>query len=255
MERLADRWALWFLLVTLAARRRRMVADRRCGAGAGGHGGGDAVPADPGGAGRADLRHFPRGASGIIIKGGGALERLARVRTVLFDKTGTLTTGTPRVSGIEPLPGFEADDLLRLAARWIRRRSMWWRARSWPPHAAGLPLALPQEVVEIPGGGLAGMVDGVASWWAAPACWSRRRSATRGSAARLAAAAHPLPGSPSTASRRCAAAGRPHPHRDPARHPRVARGRHRAARHGLRRSADLSRGGGRRSGSMRCMPS
>ena len=38
---------------------------------------------------------------GIVVKNGGVLERLARVRTVLFDKTGTLTSGTPRVTGVE----------------------------------------------------------------------------------------------------------------------------------------------------------
>ncbi|MEI8224090.1 MAG: HAD-IC family P-type ATPase, partial [bacterium] len=34
---------------------------------------------------------------GVIIKDGGALEVLSRVRTMLFDKTGTITVGTPQV--------------------------------------------------------------------------------------------------------------------------------------------------------------
>ena len=33
----------------------------------------------------------------VVLKGGDALERLARVKAVCFDKTGTLTTGHPRV--------------------------------------------------------------------------------------------------------------------------------------------------------------
>lgn len=38
---------------------------------------------------------------GLIVKGGGPLETLARARVVLLDKTGTLTAGTPRVSEVQ----------------------------------------------------------------------------------------------------------------------------------------------------------
>ncbi|HEX9096334.1 MAG TPA: heavy metal translocating P-type ATPase [Candidatus Dormibacteraeota bacterium] len=53
---------------------------------------------------------------GIIVKGGGALETLARARTLIFDKTGTLTTGSPSVASVETFGSVSADELLRLSA-------------------------------------------------------------------------------------------------------------------------------------------
>jgi cation transport ATPase len=54
--------------------------------------------------------------NGILIKGGGPLEQLARTRTVMFDKTGTLTVGGARLIAIETAPGESPDEVLRLAA-------------------------------------------------------------------------------------------------------------------------------------------
>jgi P-type Cu+ transporter len=53
---------------------------------------------------------------GSIIKGGVYLEQLSKIDTVLLDKTGTLTYGKPYVVFIEPVTGFEADELLQAAA-------------------------------------------------------------------------------------------------------------------------------------------
>lgn len=54
--------------------------------------------------------------SGLIVKGGGTLEQLARVRSVAFDKTGTLTTGHPELERVLPAPGYSEAQVLRWAA-------------------------------------------------------------------------------------------------------------------------------------------
>lgn len=54
--------------------------------------------------------------SGLIVKGGGTLEVLARVRSIALDKTGTLTTGRPAPRRVEPAEGFDEDAVLQLAA-------------------------------------------------------------------------------------------------------------------------------------------
>src|SRR5438270_6274783 len=54
--------------------------------------------------------------TGILIKGGAALERLAEVHVFAFDKTGTLTEGRLELGDLLPLTGVDPDDLLRAAA-------------------------------------------------------------------------------------------------------------------------------------------
>lgn len=56
------------------------------------------------------------GNHGILIKGGGALEKLASVDAIVFDKTGTLTTGQPKVTRVHTLNGYSEDQLVSLAA-------------------------------------------------------------------------------------------------------------------------------------------
>lgn len=53
--------------------------------------------------------------SGVIVKGGGTLEQLARVKTAAFDKTGTLTAGNPSLDEVRSV-SMNPDELLTLAA-------------------------------------------------------------------------------------------------------------------------------------------
>ena len=58
-----------------------------------------------------------RGAqAGVLIKNAEALERLEDVDTLVVDKTGTLTEGKPTLAEVVAAPGFDEDDVLRLAA-------------------------------------------------------------------------------------------------------------------------------------------
>src|SRR5438105_14186363 len=58
-----------------------------------------------------------RGAeSGVLFKGGEALETAHRIQTVVLDKTGTITEGRPAVTDLVAAEGFDEGELLRLAA-------------------------------------------------------------------------------------------------------------------------------------------
>ncbi len=53
---------------------------------------------------------------GMLVKSGAVIEQIGKVDVVAFDKTGTLTLGRPAVQSVIPLNGFQADQLLSLAA-------------------------------------------------------------------------------------------------------------------------------------------
>lgn len=100
-------------------------------------------------------------AHGAIIKGGAALEQLARAKTVLLDKTGTLTHGGPAVSEIKVIPGASIDKVLQAVAS-LEQASPHVVARAIVAEAKarGLLLSIPTDVREDHGTGLVGRVDG-----------------------------------------------------------------------------------------------
>jgi Cu2+-exporting ATPase len=97
---------------------------------------------------------------GCLVRGGGVLEALARVRAVAVDKTGTLTLGRLRLAGIEA-DGVGADEALARAAA-IERHAEHGLARGIVAAAAarGLPPVPATEVRIVPGRGLHGEVEG-----------------------------------------------------------------------------------------------
>jgi heavy metal translocating P-type ATPase len=98
---------------------------------------------------------------GILVKGGGPLEALARAHTVLFDKTGTLTVGGARLLSIEVAPGENADEVLMLGAS-LEQASHHVVARAIVEAGAerALRLKVPEQVRESMGSGLQGVIDG-----------------------------------------------------------------------------------------------
>jgi len=98
---------------------------------------------------------------GILVKGGGALEALARAHTVLFDKTGTLTVGGARLLSIDTAPGEDAQEVLRLGAS-LEQASHHVLAGAIVEAALtrGLSLQVPRQVRESMGSGLQGLIDG-----------------------------------------------------------------------------------------------
>ena len=101
---------------------------------------------------------------GIIVKGGGVLETLARAKVLVLDKTGTLTSGVPEVSDVETFPtgdGFDLDGVLGLAASLDQvSPHVLAAALVRAARARGLELSFPTDVRERHGSGIEGTVDG-----------------------------------------------------------------------------------------------
>jgi heavy metal translocating P-type ATPase len=161
MVRMADRFAIWFLGLTLVIAGTawaltgdpvRMVAVL--------------VVATPCPLILAVPVAFVAGLSraarhGVLIKGARALEAMARVAVLVLDKTGTLTDGRPRLQATRVREGFDAGTVLRLAAG-LDQASKHTIAGTVvaAARAAGLALAVPGRVVEAAGEGIEGEVEG-----------------------------------------------------------------------------------------------
>ncbi len=161
MARLADRWSLGFLAVTLAIAGAAwwltgdpiravavLVVATPC----------PLILAVPVAlvAGLSRAAHF-----GVLVKGARPLEAMARIRTLILDKTGTLTDGRPRIVRIDSDDGMGTDDILRFAAA-LDQASKHPVAQAVvaAARARGLTLPIPENVAEIAGEGVTGVVDG-----------------------------------------------------------------------------------------------
>lgn len=99
--------------------------------------------------------------NGVIIKTGGALEKLALAKTFAFDKTGTLTEGVLQVDTVKTFSGFTVTDVLKAAAS-LEQSSNHIIAQAiiTKAQAKKLRLGKPRHVHEIAGHGLEARVSG-----------------------------------------------------------------------------------------------
>jgi heavy metal translocating P-type ATPase len=98
---------------------------------------------------------------GIVFRHGTALEQLGGVRTAIFDKTGTLTIGRPEVSRVLAGASLDETELLRLAAA-VEHGSGHLLGRMVAQAATARGISPPdaREVVEAAGQGVTGIVEG-----------------------------------------------------------------------------------------------
>jgi len=161
MSRLADRWSLGFLAITVTIAFAAwwftgdpiravavLVVATPC----------PLILAVPVAlvAGLSRAAHF-----GVLIKGAGPLEKMARIRTLILDKTGTLTDGRPQIVSINRHGDMDEDQILRFAAA-LDQASKHPVAQAIvaAAKARGFSLPVPSEVAEMPGEGVVGTVEG-----------------------------------------------------------------------------------------------
>ncbi len=103
-----------------------------------------------------------RGAqAGVLIKNAEALERFAKVDTLIIDKTGTLTLGKPKLVAVLPQTGHDETEVLRLAAS-LERGSEHPLAEAIVAGAEerGIALVKAEDFEAVTGKGVTGLVDG-----------------------------------------------------------------------------------------------
>ena len=103
-----------------------------------------------------------RGAqAGVLIRNAEALERFAKVGTLIVDKTGTLTVGKPELVAVVPEAGMDEADLLRLAAS-LERGSEHPLAEAIVAGAEdrGVALSRAEGFEAVTGKGVKGLVEG-----------------------------------------------------------------------------------------------
>lgn len=161
MSRLADRWSVGFLVLTLLIAGAAwwftgdpiravavLVVATPC----------PLILAVPVAlvAGLSRAAHF-----GVLIKGARPLENMARIQSIILDKTGTLTDGRPQIASVLCAQGETESEIVRLAAS-LDQASKHPIAQAIVTAARlrGLELVLPAETREFPGEGVSGMVDG-----------------------------------------------------------------------------------------------
>jgi heavy metal translocating P-type ATPase len=160
MVRLADRFAIWFLVLTvliaggawlLSGERLRglavLVVATPC----------PLILAVP----VAIISGISKAARrGVLVKGGPVLETLARARTLVIDKTGTLTSGQARLVDIIVRGRRKPEEVLRLAAS-LDQASNHVIASAIIEAAKerGIKLSRPSEARESGGQGIEGRVD------------------------------------------------------------------------------------------------
>ncbi|HEV3477303.1 MAG TPA: heavy metal translocating P-type ATPase [Rubrobacteraceae bacterium] len=99
--------------------------------------------------------------SGVLIKGGEALEGAHKLTTVVLDKTGTVTRGTPELTDVVPGNGIPEEELLRLVASAERgSEHPLGEAVVRGAKRRGLALAEAEEFRAVSGGGVTARVDG-----------------------------------------------------------------------------------------------